>query len=316
MTTFQAGVARVDITPPLGTPVACWAARKALAQGVKEPLVAQALVLSDGERTTAIVATDLVFAGVEMATVVRERVQELTGIPPDAVSVHASHNHSAPSLSRGSTIGGLPDIPAFERYADMLGDQLAGAVYASYKRLEPARIGSLVGRSSRLSGNRVQHEKPVDESLSVIRVDRADGSPLAAVVSFAVHPISVGGSSGSGTPTSSARCARRSRPGSRAATARPAAPAGARAGSSASSSRAARAMSPRSTGGSARRTRARTDTRHATASAATSAGPRSTSSRRRGRRRTRVSHTRRSCSSCAVAGTPTTRPSCAPGSPR
>jgi hypothetical protein len=193
--TLLAGVARVDITPPLGTPVACWAARKALAQGVKEPLVAQALVLSDGERTAAIVACDLVFAGVELATAVRERVRPLTGIPPEAISVHASHNHSAPSLSRGSTIGGLPDIPAFERYAEMLGDQLAGAVYAAHKRLEPARIGSIVGRSSGLSGNRVRHEKPVDDSVTTIRVDRADGSPLAAVVNFAVHPISVGGSS-------------------------------------------------------------------------------------------------------------------------
>jgi hypothetical protein len=193
--TLSAGVARVDITPPNGLPVACWAARKALARGAKEPLVAQALVLSDGERTAAIVATDLVFVGVELATAVREHVTRLTGLPPSAVSVHASHNHSAPSLSRGSTVGGLPDIPGFERYAALLGDQLAGAVFAAIHRLEPARIGSAVGSAPGLSGNRVQHERRVDDSVTVIRVDSIYGDPLAAVVSMAVHPITIGGSS-------------------------------------------------------------------------------------------------------------------------
>ena len=190
---LSAGVARVDITPPLGLPVGCWAARKALAQGVHEPLVAQALVLSDGERTAAIVATDLVFASAELAKTVRERVAELTGIPATAISVHASHNHSAPSLVRGSTVGGLPDIPAFGRYADALGDLLSGAAYAAWRRLEPARIGAATGRVEDVSGNRVDRMRAVDDALTVLRIDRADGRPLAAVVNFATHPISVGG---------------------------------------------------------------------------------------------------------------------------
>jgi len=190
---LHAGVARVDITPPLGTPVGCWAARKALAQGVHEPLVAQALVLSDGDRSAAIVATDLVFVSAELAAVVRERVHALTGIPESAISVHASHNHSAPSLVRGSTVGGLPDIPAFGRYADALGDLLSGAAYAAWRRLAPARAGAAVGRVDGVSNNRVEHTRAVDDSLHVIRIDRAGGKPLAALVNFAVHPISVGG---------------------------------------------------------------------------------------------------------------------------
>jgi hypothetical protein len=189
-----AGVARVDITPPLGLPLRGWAARNARAKVAHEPLLAQALVGEDdaGEQA-AIVAIDLPHVGRGLTEDVRARVLASTGIPGRAVLLNASHTHSAPPLDLGNGISWTAQDPEYTRYAAILPELIAGAVYGAFHARRGARMASGSGRAAGLSVNRVRHEDAVDDSVQVLRVDADDGSALAVVCSFACHGTCIGG---------------------------------------------------------------------------------------------------------------------------
>ncbi len=187
-----AGAYTADITPPEGVHAGCWGLHTALAEGSHDKLEVTALVVQSGNDVVALVGIDAVMVDEAATEEARRRITELTGIPAEAVLVNASHDHAGP-VRLENVAASRVDSDALEQYALTLPGRIAGAVYAAHRRLEPARVGFGSGRAPAASVNRVDRMLPVDDSVWVMRLDRADGRPLALALSFACHPVTIGG---------------------------------------------------------------------------------------------------------------------------
>lgn len=189
---FLAGAAKVDLNPPLGIPMSGYQVRHS--KGRKDPIEARVLALSDGSRKIAIVTLDLCFpfeppAMEEIRGKVRGKVDE--------VIFHASHTHSGPTYAMApeALAAAIPRVVA--------------AINEAASKLQPARIGTgwgqtYIGFNRRYILNdgsvhmfwrnepKSTSTFPVDPTVGVIRVDRADGSPIATLVHYACHPVIFG----------------------------------------------------------------------------------------------------------------------------
>jgi hypothetical protein len=194
-----AGTASVDITPDPGQKLWGYSNRTHAATGTLDPLTAKAVVLKTGDQSVAIVALDL---GRTPEEAVLAKVRSRTAVECGITNlfVTASHTHSAPGMESTT------DSP--NPYAEKVGDQIAELVCKAAKQLVPAKIG--VGRGTadfahnrrkRLGDGRIamqwrnaQREPtaPVDKEYAVIRIDRADGTPLAVLFNYACHPVVLG----------------------------------------------------------------------------------------------------------------------------
>ena len=209
-TELRAGVARVTVTPPIGIPMIGFAGRGPAA-GLHDDLTATALVLegpaahrSDDARGTgisrlAIIACDLLFLRPEEVRAVREATSRLTDVPPDHVVIACSHTHYGPLTEPGRD----EQAPQVESYLANLVHLLAGAVAMARATAVPCRLGLGQGQIS-IGINRRERTAdgqiilgqnpsgPVDPRVAVLRIDGVDGSPLAAVLNYACHPVSLG----------------------------------------------------------------------------------------------------------------------------
>jgi hypothetical protein len=194
--TLRAGYAAVDITPPAGVDLTGFIARSSPCSGTLDPLEARAVVFEGaGGSRAALVTCDLIGLGGHLVARVRERIAAAAGIPARAALFNCSHTHSGPETGVLTTIG-LPDASYLQRLEDALVDVVTRAARSP----QPVSVAAAsVDVPDGLAINRVYRRigKPdaYDRQLTVVRLARAGGAsdpPLATLVAFACHAVSLG----------------------------------------------------------------------------------------------------------------------------
>lgn len=206
---LNAGVARVDISPPVGIAHAGWGAQKhQVAEAVDMPLYVTALVLQQDELRVAIVDIDILILTAEMDADARSAVVAATGISGENIRLAYSHNHSGPAMRSNWLTEGIDLADAW--YA-AIPEKVAEAVSAAASSLQEVVVSSGAGEC-RININRRPIDDhghrftgrnwndPVDHEVGVVGLDTKSGEPVATLMVFACHPTMMGHDNTSITP--------------------------------------------------------------------------------------------------------------------
>lgn len=189
---FEAGTARVSITPleaDIPTQLGGYGAREGKpAEGVLDTLYGKVLVLRQGDVKVAVISVDMCGVPVNLVEETLAKAA-VPGLTRDNTLMCASHTHTGLegfALDRRN-IAGNPNIGVFsEPMLDFVVDRLSGALSEADKHLEPVKAAS--GSLILPAMNRNRRDADcVDEEMTVLRLDREDGTPLAALVNYTAH---------------------------------------------------------------------------------------------------------------------------------
>ena len=223
---LSAGIAVVDVTPPVPYRMSGYFHER-LSTGILDPLYAKAVVFQQGETFAALVFVDISGISLDVSTRARELAARQTNIPERHIAIAATHSHTGP-LYFGALRARFhhrtieehgKDIHETIDYPTQLVEKLAAVIKQAQTALQPVDLAAGYAQEKRISFNRRFHMKegpvrfnpgyqnpkiiraagPIDPEVGLISFAKPGSEkPFAAVVSFALHLDTVGGTKYSG----------------------------------------------------------------------------------------------------------------------
>jgi hypothetical protein len=202
----QFGIARCDVTPPVGIYHRLWgAASHETAAGVHRPLTATAMVFrpdnaADGQEQVLVAVDHCLFWSREMNGLL-QALASRTGLGVEQIAVTFSHTHSAGliGLERSELPGGELIAPYLETLAELLGDiieqaretvETAVICYGS-GHCPLAALRDFWDEATNQFVCGTNPAGPADDTVLAARVTSADGALLATIVNYACHPTTL-----------------------------------------------------------------------------------------------------------------------------
>jgi neutral ceramidase len=194
---LRAGVAMLDITPPLGTKLRGYFEER-VATNVHDPLNARAFVLDNGESAIAVAVCDIIALAREYMDRAKARIAESTGLPPERVLIACTHTHTGPETG---------DDP----YTEALVGKIADVVQVAWNRRAPAAVGwgraeeprPVFNRRYRMKDGTVQTNPgigrpevvepvgPIDPEVGALCLRRPCGGVEGVLANYALHYVGI-----------------------------------------------------------------------------------------------------------------------------
>lgn len=180
MAQLKAGIGRSIVTPRVGAKLIGYFNRPEGSKGVHDDLLARALVLDTGDTVLALCSVEILWLWSSIIMQIRQAVAARCPLQPENIFIFCTHTHAA----AGPHVTDDWDTPLVDRIAD--------AIVTAYEARQSAQLGFGFGQLIGYNINRRWLNRPADPSVGVMRVDTADGKPLALLGNYACHAVVMG----------------------------------------------------------------------------------------------------------------------------
>jgi neutral ceramidase len=202
---FRASVVKVDITPDTSQWLLGYGPRQSV--GVHDHIYHRIVAMDDGTTQFFLISTDICLYSPSVYDEVARKLEKETGIKPLQVWWTVSHTHAAPEVGPPGLgavfMGQRYEHEHNNEYSARVEKDLIKGIEVARAKLEPARLGVGWGFAMANINRRARDvegpaflglnpDGPADRRIGLIRLEKADGRPLALIANYPMHGTVLG----------------------------------------------------------------------------------------------------------------------------